>query len=225
MARIDLVVPFSEKDKAKSLGARWDPSQKTWYVPDGMSVAALVRWLPKPGKSELEHKPEFAVRSPFYYVVESTSDCWNCSNRTRVFAFMLPEEHEEFEYVYDEDEEFELEHNLGEWRCHEYRGNVASVHSMSPAVSKQMRRFTSNFKLAYSKAAGSRYFMNHCEQCGTKLGDHFMHGEPGGAFVPMSPEQASRMSLVRINERFDANCGLGFSSEDFFDWMQVRDQP
>lgn len=225
MARIDLVVPFSEKDEAKSLGAKWDPSLKTWYVPEGVAVGALVRWLPKPDKSDLEHRPEFEVRSPYYYVVESTSGCWGCSNPTRVFAFMLPEAHEEFEYVYDEEVEFELTTNLGEWRCNEYRGTVGSVHSMSPAVSKQIRRFTANFKLAYSKAAGQRYFMNHCEHCGAKLGDYFMHAEPGGAFVPMSPEQASKMILVRINERFDANCGIGFATEDFFDWMLLREQP
>lgn len=122
MARIDLAVPFSQKDEAKSLGARWDPSLKTWYVPDGMAVGPLARWLPVPDKSDLEHEPEFCVRSPYYYVVESVSDCWSCSNLTRVFSFKLPEDHEEFDYVYDEDEGFALTSNLGEWRCHEYRG-------------------------------------------------------------------------------------------------------
>lgn len=33
------------------------------------------------------------------------------------------------------------------------------------------------------------------------------------------------MALFRINERFDVNCSVGFPSEDFFDWMQVREQP
>jgi hypothetical protein len=30
--RVDLRVPYSEKDEAKALGARWDPSIKKWYV-------------------------------------------------------------------------------------------------------------------------------------------------------------------------------------------------
>jgi hypothetical protein len=30
--RIDLRVPYSEKDDAKALGARWDPSAKKWYT-------------------------------------------------------------------------------------------------------------------------------------------------------------------------------------------------
>jgi len=35
MPRIDLQVPFAEKDAAKHLGARWDSQNTTWYVPDG----------------------------------------------------------------------------------------------------------------------------------------------------------------------------------------------
>ena len=30
--RVDLRVPYSEKDEAKALGARWDPSMKKWYT-------------------------------------------------------------------------------------------------------------------------------------------------------------------------------------------------
>lgn len=225
MARINLIVPFSQKDEAKSLGARWDPSLKVWYVPDGIDVAPMARWLPAPENSDLEHEPEFRVRAPYYYVIESESNCWKCSDWTRVFSFKLPEEHEQFDYIEDEDEDFELMSNLGEWRCHGYRGTVSNVHSLSPPVTKQIRRFTENFKHAYSRTADSRYLMNHCEYCGAKLGDFFMHGEPGGAFFPTSPDQARRMTLVRINERFDANCSVGFASEDFFDWMQMHEQP
>ena len=45
MPRIDLAVPFAEKDEAKRLGARWDGERKLWHVPDGVD-AAHWRWLP-----------------------------------------------------------------------------------------------------------------------------------------------------------------------------------
>lgn len=225
MARIDLIVPFSQKDEAKALGARWDPDLKVWYIPEGGDVAQLARWLPVTKNSALEHEPEFRVRAPFYYVIQSTTRCWQCPEWTRVFSFKLPEEHEQFDYVEDEDEGFSLTSNLGEWKSHGYRGTASDVHSLSPQVTKQIRRFTENFKHAYSRTAGSRYLMNHCEHCGAKLGDFFMHNEPGGAFFPTSSGEGQRMTLFRINERFDANCSVGFASEDFFDWMQVREQP
>ncbi|MDP5542475.1 DUF5710 domain-containing protein [Pseudomonas aeruginosa] len=222
MARIDLAVPFGQKDEAKALGAKWDPVLKVWYAPEDVDLIPLLRWLPGSDAVELEHAPEYQVRAPYYYIIESTSDCWKCSNWTRVYAFMLPEGHEEFELV-DDDEEFSLERNLGEWIRHDHRGTAGTVHSLSPSVAAQVRRYTANLKLACSKTAGHRYIMNHCEHCGAKLGDFYMHTEPGGAFFPTSPQQASNMTLIKINERFDANCGVGFATDDFFDCMR-RDE-
>lgn len=46
MSRVDLRVPFAEKDEAKRLGARWDAVRKVWFVPDGLAVAPFARWLP-----------------------------------------------------------------------------------------------------------------------------------------------------------------------------------
>lgn len=40
-----LQVPYSEKDLAKSLGARWDVSMTSWYVPDGVDLRAFESGL------------------------------------------------------------------------------------------------------------------------------------------------------------------------------------
>jgi hypothetical protein len=46
-----LDVPYSEKDEAKKLGARWDPKAKSWYVPKGHSTHGLwPRWRKEPGR-------------------------------------------------------------------------------------------------------------------------------------------------------------------------------
>ena len=45
--RLDLKVPFAEKDAAKKLGARWDAARKVWYVVD-KDVAPFVQWSPTP---------------------------------------------------------------------------------------------------------------------------------------------------------------------------------
>lgn len=42
--RMNLAVPFAEKDKAKGLGARWDPVQRVWYVPPGRNPADFKQW-------------------------------------------------------------------------------------------------------------------------------------------------------------------------------------
>ena len=46
MPDIYLSVPFRDKDAAKALGARWDPVQRQWYVPQGRDLAPFQAWLP-----------------------------------------------------------------------------------------------------------------------------------------------------------------------------------
>jgi hypothetical protein len=45
--RIDLNVPYSDKDSAKKLGARWDAERKTWYVIDVIDLWPFMKWMPK----------------------------------------------------------------------------------------------------------------------------------------------------------------------------------
>jgi len=45
-----LNVPYAEKDQARELGARWNPTRKRWYVPTGVALEAFERWLPKDGE-------------------------------------------------------------------------------------------------------------------------------------------------------------------------------
>jgi exodeoxyribonuclease VII large subunit len=47
MNRVDLKVPFAEKDLAKFQGARWDQANQTWYAPPGADLERLKRWLPR----------------------------------------------------------------------------------------------------------------------------------------------------------------------------------
>jgi hypothetical protein len=50
--RIDLKVPFAEKDAAKALGARWDAAKKLWYVQDVADLTAFLRWIPDSAVTE-----------------------------------------------------------------------------------------------------------------------------------------------------------------------------
>lgn len=46
--RLDLKVPFAEKDAAKKLGARWDAARKIWYVIGQDDVTPFSKWSPRP---------------------------------------------------------------------------------------------------------------------------------------------------------------------------------
>ena len=45
--RVNLKVPFAEKDAAKALGARWDATRKIWYVQNVEDLKPYVRWMPQ----------------------------------------------------------------------------------------------------------------------------------------------------------------------------------
>lgn len=45
MPRTYLKVPFQQKDAAKALGAKWDSSLSSWYVPEGGDVSPFASWL------------------------------------------------------------------------------------------------------------------------------------------------------------------------------------
>lgn len=47
MAGTYLTTPFKDKDRVKSLGARWDAERRSWYVPDGLDLAPFSAWLPQ----------------------------------------------------------------------------------------------------------------------------------------------------------------------------------
>ena len=44
--RINLKVPFAQKDAAKELGARWDAVRKIWYVIDPELLEVFADWIP-----------------------------------------------------------------------------------------------------------------------------------------------------------------------------------
>lgn len=42
--RTYLAVPFEDKELAKGLGARWDRTHQSWFVPEGVDAAPFARW-------------------------------------------------------------------------------------------------------------------------------------------------------------------------------------
>ena len=51
-----LNVPFSEKDEAKALGAKWNPKIKKWYVTKNADIEKFNKWL-----SKIDNDPSVTV--------------------------------------------------------------------------------------------------------------------------------------------------------------------
>lgn len=53
--RINLKVPFAQKDAAKELGARWDATRKIWYVIDPECLEVFSDWMPEAQSDTVTH--------------------------------------------------------------------------------------------------------------------------------------------------------------------------
>ena len=65
--RIDLYVPFNQKESAKAKGARWDAAQKIWYVIDPLDIRAFAIWMGQDVQdwyANKKRKPAAQVKTP-----------------------------------------------------------------------------------------------------------------------------------------------------------------
>ena len=206
MARIDLKVPFAEKDSAKQLGARWDSSRKVWYVPDGVDPDVFERWMEKSpfvsvrmsNHSIPDQTGSYSICSESYLIAKTLKNCWKCKGQTLVSGFILPDGF--MELGSDDDGE-----EAGVWYQYDEPVTVFNVTNLLPSVSARLKEFSRHHWIDYSNTEQCSYWMNHCELCSTKQGDFYMFEEPGGAFCPVNKYSASRITLYEFFEPFACN--------------------
>jgi hypothetical protein len=203
-------VPYAEKNLAKENGAKWDPQKKSWFIPREIDHIYFQQWIKKENISETSDNN---IRSSGFFVAESLEFCWKCKLITPVFAFLLPENHTETEY--DEDEEKTI------WVSADYKTFISFTDTLSEQPKKIIGKFSSHYYFDFSKKSSSGYYMNHCKNCGSKLGDFYMHSEPGGAFDPMTPKEASKIKLYWHNELFEASVGTYSIDINHYEHMQI----
>lgn len=201
MARIDLTVPFAEKDEAKRLGARWDVNRKVWYLPDGADVTVFSRWLPS--------TPVINIRSSRYFIAQTVTPCWKCRRFTNVFGFILPAGNESLNPDYEDDK----------WDRNSDPAIVHYVTDMVPNVAARITGFSQHYEVDYSNTTRSSYWMNHCQHCGLKQGDYGLFCDPGGAFYPVDERDAGLIILHEFSEQFGCN-GASVYGNDFIPYMR-----
>jgi hypothetical protein len=193
-SRVDLQVPFTEKDDAKQLGARWDSRQRTWYVPEGADPTPFEKWLPE------AQAPN--IRAPSWELIVALRECWRCAQSTRVFAVVLPPGHEA---LIEEDDP------AGDrWERGECSVLLSYLEAVPAEVTTQLRMLAPHYRLDHSRTTESFYWMNHCEHCEAKLGDFDTIEEPGTFFELGAGLDERRLITEDFNpiaEPFSGRCG------------------
>lgn len=206
-------VPYSEKDKAKKFGAKWDSTKKSWFIPKGLSHVNFEKWIQKDADENFNGN----IRSTGFFIAESSESCWKCKQDSPVFAFLLPENHQTKEY---EDEDDTKNNNII-WQTANYKSIVNYTSSLHKRCVDIIKKLSPHYYDDFSVQASGRYYMNHCKNCNSKLGDFYMHSEPGGAFQPITNEAAKNIKLYWFNDKFEASVGAYSIDVNHFDHMQI----
>ena len=77
MPRINLSVPYSDKDEAKKLGAKWDAKNKIWYIPTGFDPARFKKWEQTPSDDDSE--VDYTTKRGFHRQYDQK--CGHCLQR------------------------------------------------------------------------------------------------------------------------------------------------
>ncbi len=65
MTKQYLNVSYEDRDLAKRLGARWDPSVRKWYCAKGSALSKIFAWRAAPKASAAPAKPHVAQNQNF----------------------------------------------------------------------------------------------------------------------------------------------------------------
>jgi len=206
MLRIDLAVPFSDKDTARRLGARWDAAQRVWFVPADRDASPFAPWLP--------NSNQLNVRSPSYFLAASSLPCWRCRAWSKAHGFALPAGHETL-YVDGESGE-------ESWEAADEASFVCYLDYLPPPVVARIRAQSTDYRYGFRRRTQAFYWVNFCEYCGAKLGDYDAFCEPGQGFMPLTREDAARVTLTRVNEPFAASAGGWSIRVELLEFMSKR---
>ena len=138
--------------------------------------------------------PDLEEFSAPFFLLMSWQDCWVCGTSCRIAGLAsdppAANAWEKPEPILLQNIEFMPEEFL------------AAIHHIQP-----------HYEFRESQMADVSYFMNVCARCGAHSGDHFLFGEPGGAFLPQTDEEEAAIEVHELpfvgTYRFKCAPGLG----------------
>ncbi len=144
------------------------------------------------------------VRKPLY-LITSSQECWRCRTSQPVVALASSS----IQGGDDEDREA-----LGSSDPSQ-PSIFCEITEMPESLLELIQTFHPPYRKHSFKSGGRAYFANFCT-CGANFGDHFLFMEPGGAFFPMSEEEASSMTIrtLPITASVEIRGNICYGAED-----------
>jgi hypothetical protein len=149
--------------------------------------------------------PEANIRSPGYYIAQTTMRCLSCGRWTRVLALAVPPPHE----ILIEDQ----------WQAANVSAFLFYVTALPDGVCRRLTGNSSFFRPGRAAGGSDPCWANHCEHCDAPVSDDELHCEPGG-FMPEHADAAPAISLIAVWEAFQAAAAGYAADPEFFAHMR-----
>lgn len=105
------------------------------------------------------------IFSKSFSIWQASYDCWKCHKATKVYAIGITNSNQ-----------LENSEQLSN------DGFLTNISHFSKEVLEKLIPISKTYFLDKSGMADEIYYINHCEHCGAKQGDFFLHMEPDGPF-------------------------------------------
>ena len=203
-----LNVPYSEKDDAKSSGAKWNPAIKKWYVENKENYYKFIRWI-EPYRN--------MVIIDELYLIEGTKKCFRCGKDTRVIGFGI-DKHLSIAKLLEIENDDEIKEILYDKMLEINQDDIHIVGPIDPIPETLMKYIQSkyNYKLRYSKTTHISSICNCCDNCDVLQGDFFLFDEVDSPFFIHSQEDVKKLKIYKIKLEQDliVNAKDGWASFD-----------
>lgn len=175
-----LHVPYSDKEEAKALGAKWNRDVECWYVPSGVSFVPFLKWV-------ISFPEETQLVGPVYIRISDTV-CWKCKETTEVFCLAakaiidwgIDAVGTPYPIIHDEMIFY----------------NIMNLISIDNTIAGVIYKTYSQYRPDFLPKQGKQKWVNHCQCCDAQLQDYFLHMKEDGPFFYLKPNAGDQ----RISE-------------------------
>ena len=191
--RTELDVPFSHKEEAKALGAKWDRTKKIWYVPSGVNPEPFAEWLPGVDR--------FDPSAPYIYLVLGKRECWKCHEQTTVAAFGIP--YRVADGSGSDAAPFDVPaiDNAGHVAIDTTQANAIAIVPALGCVPAEIRDYLHSrcgYKPVTSRTTKTVSLASTCTGCGALQGSHYLFEEPASPFALTAINKLPALEFVRV---------------------------
>lgn len=172
--KVMLDVPFSEKDLAKSKGAKWDAAIKSWYIDDMQKIQDFAPWL-----------KSYNIICENLYILKKKHVCWKCKKKIDTVLLATDKSYAEHD----------------DYKCNTNIQILTYVKIMPDKLVAYMKGEL--YTPSFSQQIQESYYINHCKYCKSIQGDNFLHEIPQQAFYSkLCYKSNDPISYAKINNTF-----------------------